>query len=227
MPRKAPKPPSLDDVLDDALGKIVSSGWDDEPAPATLANAGPQPGDSDLDRRLDAAPLPTYPPLPVKEKAYAVAAEAEPTQKAGTPETDENEPGGVLDIGLLTDLATGRKGAVEAAEAAGVTHAQLQSSLATALHGIDPGEIAKALGIQAAEQQLKSGALYGAVLFDLVADMKAGRMKPDHKIELAKLLAKVGRIEPKEDKGVAAGGGFVLNIQMGQATPPVVTIEAD
>jgi hypothetical protein len=116
---------------------------------------------------------------------------------------------------------------VEAAQAAGVTTDQIQSALATALHEVDPREIAKALGLQAAEQQLKSGALYGAVLHDLVLDMQSGRLKPDLKIELAKLLARVGRIEPKEDKGTAVGQGFVLNINLGAAGPTPVTINAD
>ena len=88
-----------------------------------------------------------------------------------------------------------------------------------------PEEIAKAMGLQAAEQQLKSGALYGAVLADLVADMAAGRLKPEHKLDLARLLSKVGRVEPREEKGVVAGGGFTLNINLGAGEKPVV-IEA-
>lgn len=192
---------SLDDQMDNALGSILAQGWDDNPAdPEPM----PEP----------AATPPDYPPLPVR------------TDEPAPPAAGHEAPDRMhLNIGLLTDLAAGRKGAAEAAEAAGVTPDDLQAALATALRGVDPKEISKALGLQAAEQQLKSGALYGAVLFDLVKDMQEGRLKPDTKIELAKLLAKVGRIEPKDEKGAGAGSGFVLNINLGTNSPAPVTIE--
>jgi hypothetical protein len=128
---------------------------------------------------------------------------------------------------MLSDLAAGRTTPLEAAEHAGVTTGQLQASLAVALREVPPDEIAKAMGLQAAEQQLKSGAIYGAVLADLVADMAAGRLKPEVKIELAKLLAKVGRIEPKEAKDAGTGGGFILNISVGAAPAQPITIESN
>lgn len=188
-----------------------------------------------------------YPPLPVrdalpavvkpkrgrvgKEEAKEMARQA--MTEAGIehdvdepPPDDQERHRGLLDIGLLSDLATGKKTALEAAEAAGITTAEVHSSLATALRDVDPKEIAKAMGIQAAEQQLKSGALYGVVLSELVNDMLNGRLSPMAKLDLAKLLANVGKIMPKEDKNVAAGGGFVLNISMGGAPQPI-TIEAE
>ena len=187
------------DALDSALGSIVGQGWDDAPEPPTASEPP--------------APVPEYPPLPVRP------ADVEP-------EPPSPSDRAVMDIGLLTDLAAGRKTAAQAAALAGVSVAEIQSSLATALREVPPEEIAKAMGIQAAEQQLKSGALYGAVLADLVADMAEGRLKPENKLELAKLLARVGRVEPKEDKGVGAGGGFTLNIMLGAGDPKPITIEA-
>lgn len=142
-------------------------------------------------------------------------------------ETDEEPRGALMNIGLLTDLATGRKSALEAADAAGITPAEVQSQLATALRDIDPKELAKALAIQAGEQRLKSGAIYGVVLSELVTDMMQSRLTPTMKIELAKLLSNVGGITPKEDKTVAQGSGFVLNISMGAAPAQPITIEAD
>lgn len=160
-----------------------------------------------------AAPLPEYPPLPVREPQP-------------DPEPPSDSERGVMDIGLLADLAAGRKTAEQAARFAGVSVDEIQSSLAVALREVPPEEIAKAMGLQAAEQQLKSGALYGAVLADLVADMACGRLKPETKIELAKLLARVGRVEPKEDKGAGAGSGFTLNIMLGAGDPRPVIIDA-
>lgn len=212
------------DQIDTLLGDILSQGWDDPPAPA-----------------------PEYPPLPTRDvalpepparkprarkepAALAIVAADEPalTQEDDTPpDTDQDEPHGLFDIGLLSDLATGRKGALEAAQAAGLTTAEVQSQLATALRDVDPTELAKALGMQAAEQQLKSGAIYGVVLSELVRDMMNGRMTAGAKIDLAKLLASVGKIMPKEDKTVGAGGGFVLNISMGASPAQPITIEAE
>lgn len=193
--------------LDEALGSILTQGWSDPAPPGEDVQHAVSPPRGELET------VPSYPPLPQRDDEPAA------------PPGDEAPPGALLDIGLLTDLATGKKGAVAAAQAAGVTPQQLQSSLAIALRDVPPEEIAKALGLQAAEQQLKSGALYGAVLADLIADMAVGRLKPEIKVELAKLLARIGRVEPKEAKDVAAGGGFVLNIQVGGAAAPV-TIEA-
>lgn len=210
------------DALDSALGCIVGQGWDDGSATTpdvgipTSDLATPEPSnDAGLQKPeppQQATPTPEYPPLPVRP------ADVEPE-----PPADSER--GVMDIGLLADLAAGRKTAEQAAAFAGVSVSDIQSSLATALREVPPEEIAKAMGLQAAEQQLKSGAIYGAVLADLVADMAEGRLKPETKIELAKLLARVGRVEPKEDKGVGAGGGFVLNINLGNAERPV-TIDA-
>lgn len=155
---------------------------------------------------------PDYPPVPVRE----------PDPPVPVPEGER----GMMDIGLLADLAAGRKTADEAARFAGVSVDEIQASLAVALREVPPEEIAKAMGLQAAEQQLKSGALYGAVLADLVRDMAEGRLKPETKIELAKLLARVGRVEPKDEKGAGAGGGFTLNIMLGAGDRQPVTIEA-
>lgn len=204
-----PSSPPLEDQLDDALGSIVNSGWDDPETPTDIPVEAPAP--------RPASAEPDYPPLPV------------PSDEWGNPlpPEDDTEPTGrVLDIGLLTDLATGKKSAVAVAEAAGVDPEALQSQLAVALRQVPPEEIAKALGLQAAEQQLKSGALYGAVLSELVADMISGRMRPADKLELAKLLARVGRVEPKDEKNVGAGSGFILNINLGQGAQPV-TLEAE
>lgn len=191
------------DALDAALGGIVGQGWVDTPEPDVGNPTTLQ----------DQPPTPEYPPLPVRP------ADAEPEPPGGAER-------GVMDIGLLADLAAGRKTAEQAAQFAGVSVDEIQSSLAVALREVPPEEIAKAMGLQAAEQQLKSGALYGAVLADLVADMAFGRLKPETKIELAKLLARVGRIEPKDEKGAGAGGGFTLNIMMGAGDPKPITIEA-
>lgn len=175
------------------------------------------------------------PAFPV-DKAHALALAKEAMDEAGieykdggdTPdETDEEPRGALMNIGLLTDLATGRKSAMDVAAAAGITPAQVQTQLATALRDVDPKEIAKALTIQAGEQQLKSGALYGVVLQELVTVMMRNGLSPSLMIELAKLLANVGKIMPKEDKAVATGSGFVLNISMGAAPAQPITIEAE
>lgn len=207
--------------LDEALGSILAQGWSDPATPS--AEDAPAPGGA-------LEPAPVYPPLPQRDDGVHTYLEPQVhggalkrSEFVGTP-PDDDAPRGMMDIGLLTDLATGKKGAVAAAQAAGVTPQQLQSSLAIALREVPPEEIAKALGLQAAEQQLKSGALYGAVLADLVGDMALGRLKPEVKVELAKLLARIGRVEPKEAKD-ASTSSFVLNISMGAAAQPV-TIEA-
>lgn len=226
MPRKPTQPPaapSLDTLLDDALGGILSQGWDES------GGAAQSPPDAPVAPVVaPSKPVLEYPPLPVRGAEPApVPSTLAVVERSEAAEDDEEDASGLLDIGLLTDLAAGRKGAVEAARAAGVTEAQLQSSLAVALREVDPKEIAKAMGLQAAEQQLKSGAIYGAVLADLVADMAAGRLKPETKIELAKLLANVGRVMPKEDKNVSAGGGFTLNINLAGAGSQPVIIDAN
>lgn len=219
--------PDLEAQLDQAIDAILADDWG---MPASAAPTAPTTRPAPLPRQ--AAPQPaqaprTYLPLPVPTDEFG-----EPLQARSAPDDALDDPMNeeaverVLDIGLLTDLATGRKSAIEAARAAGVTPERMQSQLAVALREIPPEEIAKALGIQAAEQQLKSGALYGAVLSALVNDMLSGRMKPSDKLELAKLLARVGRVEPKDEKGVGAGGGFVLNIQLGNNDPKPITIEA-
>lgn len=199
---------SLEDQLDGALAAILSEGWDEPDTPVPRQDP---PASTDIPVQ---PPDTEYPPLPVPVDEPEAQDEAVPRAR----------PARHVNIGLLTDLATGRKTAVQAAHDAGVTPDQLQSELAVALRQIPPEEIARALGLQAAEQQLKSGALYGAVLADLVGDMVSGRLRAAEKLDLARLLARVGRIEPKEEKGAAVGGGFVLNINMGQGVAPI-TIE--
>lgn len=219
------------DDIDSALDALLSGGWDEPAEPAPVVSQKPPV-------LVDNAP--EYPPLPVKELPYQAPAPRKPSLAPVTTlpvpvttseiDDDDQEPQearhALMNVGLLTDMASGRKTALEAAGAAGVTEEDVHDALASALHQMDPKEVAKALGIQAAEQQLKSGALYGAILNDLVQDMKTGRVKHETKVEVLKLLAKVGRLEPKEDKGVATGGGFVLNISMGAAPAQPITIDA-
>lgn len=204
----------LEDQMDGLLGDIVGQGWEDPPAA------------QEPDTGIPTSQEPEYPPVPVREYR-------EPQPHGGSlkrTETVPVPPGGpernMMDIGLLTDLAAGRTTADQAAAFAGVSVEEVQSSLATALREVPPEEIAKAMGLQAAEQQLKSGAIYGVILADLVGDMAAGKLKPETKIELAKLLARVGRVEPKEDKGVGAGNGFVLNINLGAANEKQIVVDA-
>lgn len=223
--------------MDSALGDVLSAGWTDDPAPAP-------------DQHQVATP--EYPPLPMREaakprkkatqQATSISTDSTPsapptvardTSIASTQEVeadDDQEPGenddhATFDIGLLTDLATGRKTPQEAAQAAGVSLAVLEDALATTLRDSSADDIAKALAIQASEQQLKSGAIYGAILFDLVRDMQSGRLQPKEKIKFAELVAAVGKIMPKEDKGVTAGGGFVLNINLGQSEPKTIVLD--
>lgn len=243
------------DQIDTLLDDILSQGWDDPPDPQSNENWTVHRG-ADMKKAVDQFLEETsYPPLPQREAPVARPRKKKPDQvvigsintgsevianallgvdgqpafppEDDTPDTDQDEPHGLFDIGLLSDLATGRKGALEAAQAAGVTTAEVQSQLAIALRDVDPTELAKALGMQAAEQQLKSGAIYGVVLSELVKDMMNGRMTAGAKIDLAKLLASVGKIMPKEDKTVGAGGGFVLNISMGASPAQPITIEAE
>lgn len=229
--KKRAAPPSVDDQLDQLLGDIVNQGWE-EPGVATSEPESPPEPAPGLAAQV-ACSEPEYPPLPVREPdpyAYPVVSSASEVGERSAGDDDEDERAvpaqrAVMDVGLLADLAAGRKTAVQAAQFAGVTVDQVQSSLALALREVPPEEIAKAMGLQAAEQQLKSGAIYGVILADLMADMAQGRLKPDVKIELAKLLARVGRIEPKEDKGAGAGSGFILNINLGAGREPV-TIDA-
>lgn len=211
----------MNDDLDAQLANLVNSGWDAPPAaaPAPVASTPAEPV-------IERTPPPKYPPLPVRP---GVDEYLEPQPHGGALKRSEAVPTGEpsrvpVNIGLLADLAAGRRTPAQVATAAGVTQQDLEAELATTLREVDPKEIAKALGIQAAEQQLKSGALYGAVLADLVHDMSSGRLKAEQKIELAKLLAKVGRIEPKEEKNVGVGGGFTLNINLGGQAPaaPIV-----
>lgn len=230
------KTPSDDALLDAALGGILTAGWN-EPA-----GAAPQVVTSEPENTPKPAPHvdhgvvpsePEYPPLPVRGE---VVEYLEPQLHGGvlkrsktmdegdeTPELPVSRQ--VMDIGLLTDLASGRRSAIEVAESAGVSGEQLQSALAVALREVPPEEIAKAMGLQAAEQQLKSGALYGAVLADLIGDMVAGRLKAEVKLDLAKLLARVGRVEPVQDKGAMPGSGFILNINMSAAPEKTIVLE--
>lgn len=195
---------SLENALDAALAKVVAEGFDGPPVPVEPAGE-PETG--------------VPPDAPV-------AAQPDPPEDEPEGETlPAGQAARAVNIGLLADLAVGRMSPAQAAQATGLTQAQLQSDLALALKEVDPKEIARAMGLQAAEQQLTSGAIYGVVLADLVGDMLAGRLKSEHKLDLAKLLAKVGRIEPKDEKGAALGSGFQLNIVFGGEPKPVV-IEA-
>lgn len=152
------------------------------------------------------------PPLPARRERDEDQ-EPEPPNKA------------ILDIGLLADFVTGSRNAEDTAAAAGVTINELHSALATTLAQVDAKELAKAMGVQIAVTQLKAGAVFNALLADLVEDIRAGRAKADVKLELMKILKGVGRLEPKEDKGIGAGGGFQLNINIGPGAAPV-TIDA-
>lgn len=206
---------SPDQALDDALGAILNKPWDTPPKPADApAPAAPEataPPEAPVPAVMEKA----HPPLPVDPYEYDPHDEESAKQARSK-----------MSVGVLADLASGRRSAEDVAEHVGVSGEALHAQLATALREVPPDEIAKALGLQAAQQQLTSGAVYGAVLADLVRDMVADRLKPETKIELARLLARVGRIEPKEDKGAGVGSGFVLNIQVGQGAQPI-TIEAE
>lgn len=234
---QAPEP--FDAALDAMLGEALNSGWDD--APPVAAAPAPEPV------------APEYPPLPVREypvpdarstagkKATIATNEARAQvsallglpsnltadQDASIDEGDLPANKRLLNIGMLSDLATSRMTPQQAADTAGVTLAEMQQGLATELAQIDPKEIAKAMGIQAAQEQLKAGALFGAVVNDLIADMVEGRLTPQLKLQLLEMLGVIGRIKPKEDKSVGAGGGFILNISVGNSDPKPVTIEAD
>lgn len=173
-----------------------------------------------LDVSLDAAVADVPALLPVQDAAPAQDETGEDWQPP-----DENEQPPLASLGLLTDLATGRKDAAEVASAAGITVEALQDQVAFTLAEVAPDEITRVIGLQALQQQLKSGALYGAVISALARDLVGGRLTPAHKLEMAKVLARMGRVEPREEKNQAMGGAFVLNINVGAGQPPVV-IEA-
>lgn len=227
------------DALEGALTDLLAQGWGGSSDEVEKFS-----GEAPVDSACSPAPL-EYPPLPERE-AVVLARRPDVPRRVPAPPLTRLEPqphGGALmrteteeddeadepvparrqmmDVGLLSDLAAGRKSAEEVARETGTTPAQVQSNLASALREVSPAEIARAMGLQAAEQQLKSGAIFGVVLGDLVADMAAGRLKPENKLKLAELLAKLGRIEPKEDKQSTAGMGFVLNISLGETVAPV------
>lgn len=251
MARKSPptsptEQSTLESQIDSLLSATLAAGWDDEVGDAVAqintTEVATQPVFPPVRVGFQQV-ISEYPPLTVRDQkvqrevaqqfaAAVLSVDGAPAflmtrDGEDGPEPEPEDPvAGIFDIGLLSDIASGRKTASQAAEAMGVSDTQVQSALATALHQIDPKEIAKAMGVQAAEQQLKSGALYGAVIFDLVQDMVAGRLKPELKLDLAKMLAQNGRITPKDDKSVGAGGGFVLNISMGSAPPAPITIDA-
>jgi hypothetical protein len=228
-PKSAASPPVVDlPGFDQALGAIVASGWS-------------QPHQS-LDAGFQEVPEPLQQPLPAPmqeparqwiEEQRQVVAQAQGLQYPPLPARRERDPDqeveppnkALLDIGLLTDFVTGSRNAEDTAAAAGVTINELHSALATTLAQVDARELAKAMGVQVAVTQLKAGAVFNALLADLVEDIRAGRAKADVKLELMKILKGVGRLEPREDKGVGIGGGFQLNINIGQGVPPV-TIEA-
>lgn len=231
MTRKTPPPPAVDfSAFDAALGAAVGGGWTEPPSPRLDAGLEPlrvipqQP----LEIVAQAAPAAlAYPPLPEDPRTYL-----EPQAHGGALKRAESAPEGseelptraLLDVGILTDLVSGVKTADQAAGSAGVTPDELHSALASTLAQVDQRELAKAMGIQVATSQLKATAVWNAVLADLLEDIRWGRAKPDVKIELMKLLQKVGRLEPKE-QGPVAGGGFQLNINIGDGPKPIV-IEA-
>jgi hypothetical protein len=214
--------------FEDALAAIVGSGWSEPPtrldagseapvpqvAPATARRAAVQPPQEVLEYQAHGGALKRVlePPLPARREREADQ-EPEPPNKA------------ILDIGLLSDFVTGSRSAEDTAAAAGVTINELHSALATTLANIDPKELAKAMGIQIAVTQLKAGAVFNALLADLVEDIRLGRAKADTKLELMKILKGVGRLEPKDDRGAVPGSGFQLNINIGGGTQPV-TIDA-
>lgn len=240
------KPDSFGD-LDAALDGILSSPWEtappENPAPekpevVAPAAPAPEPVQHDLTGRGDkSAPVAhkTEPAIPASTAIAEALGQEVPVIPLPVPDDeyhdddDEDTPESRarLGMGALVDLASGRRSATDVAAQVGVTDAQLHSQLATALREVPPEEIAKAMGLQAAEQQLKSGAVYGAVLADLVQDMLNNRLKPEVKIDLAKMLAKIGKLEPKEDRNVGVGSGFILNISLGSTDPTPITIEAE
>lgn len=217
---RAPDPGTL---LDDALDGLVTAGW--EAAPVGIEG-------QDLERAVGlgesgpvvVAALPVAPVVMPEDDETSDANDEDGLDEDGL---DEDGRPRLPDIGALAQLAAGQKSATEIAAETGVSVKALQSQLATTLREMDPAEVNKALGIQAVEQQLKSGALYGAVLASLVSDMMGGRLKQETKLELAKMLARVGKVEPREDRSVGAGSGFVLNINLGAAEPVPVVIEAE
>lgn len=214
--------------MDDALGAILDTDWqtqtihaEPEPAPepevvATKEQAITAPTASEQ-------PEPSLTPVPTQTNAVA-APDSSPS--TGYDEDADPSEEGITDIGMLARLATGRTTAEQAAQMTGMTLDEIESALATTLQEVSPEDIAKAMGVQAAHQQLKSGAIYGVVLADLVRDLRLGKLDPSRKLELARMLARVGKIEPKEDKNVGTGSGFVLNISMGNADPQPIIIEA-
>jgi hypothetical protein len=127
----------------------------------------------------------------------------------------------LMDVGLLSDLVAGVKTPDQAAVQAGVTVSELHSALASTLAQADPKELARAMGVQITASQLKATAVWNALLADILEDIRMGRAEADVKLELLKVLGRIGRLEPKDDK-VAAGGGFQLTINVGDGPKPVV-----
>lgn len=222
--------------LDNALAGILNSSWD---TPATSAPPAEDLGHDltggEADPLVEPASQPTAPTPEPEEPASHIVARALGQEPVRIPlpepepeyDPDVDTSRARLGLGALVDLASGRKSATAIAAQAGVTDAELHDRLATALKTVPPEEIGKAMGLQAAEQQLKSGAVYGAVLADLVQDMLHDRLKPETKIELAKMLARIGKLEPKEDRNAGVGGGFILNISLGNTDPAPITIESE
>lgn len=215
--------------IDAALGAIVGSGWADPPQePQARLDAGLEPLEPATQRRV-AAPEGPVVVMEPQTHGGALARVQEVTLPAQRVRDDSQEPEppnkAILDIGLLSDYVSGQRSAQDTAEAAGVTLNELHSTLATTLSQVDPRELAKAMGVQVTVTQLKAGAVFNAVLADLLEDIRSGRAKADTKLELLKILKGVGRLEPKEDKGMAPGTGFSLNINIGAGAQPV-TINA-
>lgn len=227
--------PDLLTSMDDALGAILDDPWDAPASPPAAQTETAPPPAPDTPQEASTAPPQDDPPQPLapimgredRSTEARIMRTVPPVPEEPTPDDPEEHPHVQMGLGTLADLASGRKTAEEVASSVGVTGDELHAQLATALREVPQEEIQKAMGLQAVEQQLKSGAVYGAVLADLVRDMLGNRMKPETKIELAKLLARVGRIEPKEDKTAGLGSGFQLYINLGNAEPRPIVVEAE
>jgi len=80
----------------------------------------------------------------------------------------------------------------------------------------DPDEIAARFGLYGENwQQIKEAAM-GAemVLEKVIVDLMSNETGTNTRLEGLKTLAKLANLEPKEDKGAAAGPGFQININL-------------
>lgn len=215
MPRRHDPDVAEVQAVEDILRALVDGGWEDSQPVAVSAT-----------QAVSSDPVQTFASAPASIPLPALANDDGASDYDPDDPDTPTPPAQILaDIGLLSELAVGRKDAAAVARQAGMSLDALQSQVAVTLAEVPPEDIARVVGLQAAQQQLKSGAIYGAVLATLADDLIHGRMNTANKLEMAKLLARVGRVEPREDKSVNVGSGFTLNINLGEHTPPVV-IEA-